>query len=169
MKSGPLWFGVKFIFLFAALVGAFEASRGTEFERLIVVDAILVPTTALLNIASPQERVTLSERTLVSGTSNLHVTRGCEGVELFLLLIAGILAFPASLSRRAWGLLLGGMLAYVLSVTRLVVLDETLRRAPNAWEALHGIVMSLVPVVIMAFFFLRWTASSPVAGQSRAT
>jgi len=37
---------------------------------------------------------------------------------MFLLLMAGIVAFPAPRKRRIQGLLLGSLLAYVLSVAR---------------------------------------------------
>jgi hypothetical protein len=36
----PLGFSVKFIIYFALLFGAFEASRGTAFERVVVEDQI---------------------------------------------------------------------------------------------------------------------------------
>ena len=140
-------------------MGSFEASRGTRFERFVVEDLILAPTTGLINAATPQEQVALVGRPLVSPNANLRVTRGCEGVEMFLLLVAGILAFPATLNQRAWGLLLGSMLAYALSVARLMSLHYVLRYSPNAWEALHGLVLPLGPIMVMALFFMRWSAA----------
>jgi exosortase/archaeosortase len=105
------------------LFGAFEASRGSAFERVVIEQLILLPTTALINTFTPNEHAQLSAgRVISSPGSNLHVTRGCEGIEMFLLLVAGIVAFPASGSRRLQGLLCGSVLAYVLSVTRLMAL-----------------------------------------------
>jgi exosortase family protein XrtM len=154
----PVAFALKFIVCFAVLFGAFEASRGTVFERFVVEDLILVPTTALINATSPGAHVELVGRTISSPGSNLRVTRGCEGVEMFLLLAAGIMAFPASFKRRALGLLLGSVLAYVLSVTRLVALHYILRYSPAAWEALHGLVLPLAPIILIALYFMRWSA-----------
>jgi exosortase/archaeosortase family protein len=158
----PLRFGLKFVIGFAILMGAFEASRGSAFERFLVEDLILVPTTYLINTVTPNEHVKLVGRTLVSpgGTSSLRVTRGCEGIEMFLLLIAAILAFPATLGQRARGLLAGAMLAYGLSVARLMALHYVLRHSPSAWEALHGLILPLGPIVLMALFFLRWSAGA---------
>ena len=51
-------------------MGGFEASRGTGFERFVVEDLILVPTTALINAVSPGDPVELVERTLVSPGAN---------------------------------------------------------------------------------------------------
>ncbi|HEY0342713.1 MAG TPA: hypothetical protein VGC34_18065 [Steroidobacteraceae bacterium] len=167
MTSGPLRFGLIFLTLFAVLMGGFEALRGTVFERFVVETVILEPTTALINAVTPNEHVVLVGRTLTSPQgSSLRVIRGCEGVEMFLLLIAAILAFPASLERRLRGLLWGSLLAYALSITRLMLLHYILRYSPTLWEALHGLILPLGPVILMALFFLRWSASTAVGSAS---
>lgn len=152
-----LGFALKFMALFVLLMGAFEASRGGAFERFVVEDLILVPTVALINAVAPDEQVALVDRTLVSSGSRLHVTRGCEGIEMFLMLVAGILAFPASGAQRLRGLAVGSVIAYLLSVARLVTLHFILRYSPTAWEQLHGFVLPLAPIVVMGFYFMHWT------------
>jgi exosortase family protein XrtM len=156
----PLRFAVKFVVFFAVLLGAFEASRGTAFERFVVEDLILVPTTALINRITPGEHVQLEDRTIASPGAHLRVTRGCEGIEMFLLLAAGIAAYPAGLKRRAVGLLVGAALAYGLSVARLMALHYTLRYSPSAWEALHGLVLPLGPIILIALYFMHWSAGA---------
>jgi exosortase family protein XrtM len=161
MNATPLRFGITFVLGFAVLMGAFEASRGTAFERFVVEDLILVPTAALIDVITPHEHVTLVGRTLAaSGGANLRVTRGCEGIEMFLLLVAAILAFPASARHRFQGLLVGSVLAYLLSITRLTALHYTLHYSPAAWEALHGLILPLGPIVLMALYFLHWSSIS---------
>jgi exosortase family protein XrtM len=168
MTTTPLRFGLKFIVGFAILMLAFEASRGTSFEKFLVEDLILMPTTRLINAIAPGEHAELIGRTLSSPASQLRVTRGCEGVELFLLLVAAILAFPASPKHRALGLLFGAVLAYVLSVMRLIALHYILRYSPHAWEAMHGLILPLGPVVFMGLYFMRWSDanSRPAAGST---
>jgi exosortase family protein XrtM len=170
--ASPLAFALMFILYFALLCGAFEASRGSAFERFVVENLILVPTTVLINAVTPGERATLIGRVISSPGSNLNVTRGCEGIEMFLLLVAGIGAFPASWKRRAQGLLFGSMVAYALSVARLMALHYILRYSPGAWEALHGLVLPLGPIIVMALFFMRWSAGATPPGvnsEIRAT
>jgi len=145
------------------LIGAFEASRGTAFERFLVEDIILVPTASIINAVSPSDRVELVARTIASPGANLRVTRGCEGIEMFLMLMAGIAAFPASWKRRAQGLLLGSILAYALTVARLMALHYVLRYSPRAWEALHGLVLPLAPIIVMALFFMKWSSGNASA------
>ena len=81
-------------------------------------------------------------------------------MEIFLLLVAAIVAFPATLKRRAQGFLGGSTLAYALSIARLMTLHYVLRYAPNAWEALHGLILPLGPLVLIALYFMRWSAVS---------
>jgi exosortase family protein XrtM len=142
MTTTPFRFGIGLVLGFTVLMGAFEASRGTAFERFIVEDLVLVPTTSLINALTPDEHVQLIGRTIASpGGASLRVTRGCEGIEMFLLLVAAILAFPADFKRRIQGLLWGSLLAYALSISRLMALHYILRYSPGAWQALHGFVM----------------------------
>jgi exosortase/archaeosortase family protein len=144
--------------VFAILVGAFEACRGSAFERFLVEDLILAPTVRIIDLVWPADHVVLVGRTFISGTTRMNVTRGCEGVEMFLMLSAAILAWPGRLRTRLAGLLIGFVLAFCLSVARLMVLVYTLRHAPRAWESLHGLILPLAPVLIMAWYFYRWSA-----------
>lgn len=163
---GPLGFAIRFIAGFVVLTGAFEASRGTAFERFIVEDVILAPSRYLIDAVTPDDHVKLVGRTLLSTGVELHVTRGCEGVEMFLMLIAAMLAFPANWLQRARGLALGAPLAYGLSVARLAVLYYVLRRVPSAWESMHSLVLPMAPIIVIAVFFLRWSASSTKVATS---
>jgi exosortase/archaeosortase family protein len=156
-------FVLVFLVCFAGLTAAFEATRGSAFERFVIEGLVLTPTAFLINTVTPGEHLELRGRTLHSAGSELHVTRGCEGVELILLLLSGIGAFPATLGQRCRGVLWGGALAYALAVTRLMVLHYTLRYTPTLWEPLHGLVMSLVPVMLLAVFFFYWSGSNRAA------
>jgi exosortase/archaeosortase family protein len=69
---------------------------------------------------------------------------------MLLLLIAGIMAFPATKQQRAWGLGIGFLVVYVLTIARLVLLHFTLRYSPRAWEMLHGLILPLGPVLLTA-------------------
>ena len=169
-SRSPLRFGIVFILSFSILMGAFEAARGSSFERFIIEGLVLTPTTAIINTVTPAEHVTLAGRTLMAPDgANLRVTRGCEGVEMLLLLIAAIVAFPASARRRLRGLLEGSLLAYALTIARLMTLHYVLRYAPQAWEALHGLILPLAPIALLSLYFLHWTATpTPTSGEPAA-
>ena len=164
MQVTPLRFALAFLALFAVLLGGFEALRGTGVERFLIESLILEPTAWLIRLLTPAEHVQLLGRRLISMVGpSLNVTRGCEGIEMFLLLLAAILAFPASARRRLEGLLRGALLAYVLSITRLVLLHYTLTYYPTLWEALHGLILPLGPILLLALYFLHWSAMTSAA------
>ena len=165
-RSPALRFALVAGAAFAVLMGSFEACRGSAFERFVVEGLILAPTAHLIDLVWPADHVILVGRTFVSGPARLNVTRGCEGVEMFLMLSAAILAWPGDLRRRLTGLAVGFVLAYCLSVARLMALVYTLRNAPLAWESLHGLILPLTPVLIMAWYFFHWSA--PRAGIDAA-
>lgn len=166
--SPTLVFGVRFVLCFGVLMGGFEASRGSTAERLVVENGILQPTVALIEVLDRNGDVHLDGRTIQSPTSRLRVTRGCEGIEVLLLLIAGLLAFPAGWMARLRGLMVGAGIAYVLSVLRLLALHFTLRYSPQAWEALHGLILPLGPIVAISLYFLVWSGhvSAPAAARA---
>jgi exosortase family protein XrtM len=166
MQRTPLRFALAFMGLSVLLLGGFELLRGTAIERLIVETLILKPTAVLIDTVTPAEQVRLEGRRLISAHgATLNVTRGCEGIEMLLLLLAAVLAFPARTRERLRGLLLGTLLAYGLSVLRLMLLYYVLVHDPSLWQALHGLVLPLGPILLLALYFLRWT--SVAAGRLR--
>jgi exosortase family protein XrtM len=162
----PVGFGIRFLVLFGLLFAGFEALRGSAAERVLVEDAVLAPAVVAINTLAPAEHVERRGRTLQTTSSALTIVRGCEGVEMLLLLFAAIVAFPTSWRQRARGLAAGIALAYALSLARIVALHFSLRYMPGAWELLHGVLLPLGPIAVLALYFLHWTATAitPVAG-----
>ena len=160
---------VRFAFVFAVAFAlqfaAFEASRGSSFEKIVIDDLTLTPTATLINWFAPAEAIRVDGRSLTTSNSVLRITRGCEGVEMLLLLTAGILAFPTSTRHRARGFCVGLVIVYALTIARLVLLHFTLRYCPHAWNMLHGLVLPLGPVVLIALYFLHWSAAGTKMAQ----
>jgi exosortase family protein XrtM len=161
---------VRFAFIFAGLFAlqfaAFEASRGSYVEKIVIDDLALTPTATLINWLAPAEDVRVDGHSLTTSNSVLHITRGCEGVEMLMLLTAGILAFPASTRLRARGFCMGLVIVYALTIARLVLLHFTLRYSPHAWDMLHGLVLPLGPVLLIALYFLHWSAAGAKMAQT---
>src|ERR1700736_2893050 len=125
-------FACVFAVAFALQFAAFEASRGSHFEKIVIDDLALTPTAALINWFAPAEAVRVDGPSLTPPTSVLRITRGCEGLEMLLLLTAGILAFPTSTRHRARGFCVGLIIVYALTIARLVLLHFTLLYSPRA-------------------------------------
>jgi len=168
-RPGPIRFGLRFLALFIVLMGGFEGARGTAFERVVIEDGVLMPAVHVINTLSRSTDVRLNGRTIVSPSSRLRILRGCEGVEMFLLLFAAILAFPTSWQHRLRGLIVGSIIAYGLTIGRLLALHATLRYSPPLWDAMHGLILPLGPIVLVAIYFLHWTGRAGRAGPIATT
>lgn len=156
----PWQFGCKFALFFTVLFLVWEGARGSRFEGLLMHDLVLAPTANLINMMAPSEAVRVEAHRLVTSSSALRITRGCEGIEMLLLLTAGLLAFPATLKHRVRGFLIGLAIVYFLTIARIVLLHFALRYSPNAWDMLHGLVLPLSPVLLVALYFLRWSTAA---------
>lgn len=168
LGTTPLGFGIRFALIFGLLFLVFEASRDTRVEEFMIHDCVLLPAAGVINMAVPGEAVRVQDRRLVTLSSQLRITRGCEGVEMLLLLTAGIFAFPATFKHRAQGFLLGIVIVYALTIGRIMLLHFTLRYSPEAWDMLHGLILPLGPTVLIALYFLRWSAAgTTLTAQSR--
>ena len=164
-KAALLRFGIRFLLLTLALLGALEAAHGTKLEALVVERAICQPSARFLGLLMPAEGVRCVNRSLVSQHVQLRIVRGCEGTETLLLLTAALLAYPASLKHRAVGVAVGAILSWILSVARLSFLFAALRYSASNWEAVHGTLASLLPVLVIGVYFLHWTS---IGGPAKA-
>jgi len=95
-------------------------------------------------------------RQISSARFAMAITHGCDGLELSLLLAAGLLAYPASVVRKLLGLL-GGLGAIALmSFIRVVTLWVVGVHWRAAFDFIH---FNLWPAVLigctLAFFILR--------------
>jgi len=48
----------------------------------------------------------------------------------------------------------------------LVLMHFTLRYAPHAWDMLHGLVLPLGPVLLIALYFLHWSSAGAEIAQA---
>ena len=159
-QSPSVRFGLRFALVFAGLLGALEALRTSSLWPALLQSALLQPTAALLSLGLSPDTVYSQGISLISGSTRLNVVRGCDGTETLLLLISALFAYPASARERTVGLVCGSVVTYLLSVLRLSALFLTLRYSPQAWEALHGLVLPLTPVLGVALYFLHWSGTT---------
>ncbi|MFC1526479.1 hypothetical protein ACFL6X_06690 [Candidatus Latescibacterota bacterium] len=94
-----------------------------------------------------------------------HVTFECTGVFALLIYFAAVLAYPASVGSRAWGLLAGGPAFFAYSVARLLVLGVVARLAPDWTQFFHLYLLVFMNVGFMLFAWSSWV--NRVAQPSR--
>jgi exosortase H (IPTLxxWG-CTERM-specific) len=96
---------------------------------------------------------------------SVEVVSGCTGLFVFIILLAAVLAFPASWRMKAAGLAWGAALIFVLNQLRIVTLFLAGARAPWLFEDLHLFVWQGAIVVLIAFYWYAWASRALPAGR----
>lgn len=156
MKKPQILFLVKF---FAVLVGAYLLIAWNP-----VNDNVIVPFTAgvakvsgvLLNVIG--QDVTVTNTVIRSSRFAVNINNGCNGVEAMLILLASIVAFPASMKARAAGLLLGALAVQVLNAIRIITLYLLGAYQPRLFDLFHTAIWQIVIIMAAIGFFLVWSA-----------
>ena len=129
-----------------------------------VNDNVIVPFTAgvakvsgalLQGIGQP---VDVSGTVIRSARFGVNINNGCNGVEAMLILLASIVAFPASLKARAAGLLLGAIVVQFLNAVRIVTLYLLGAYQPRLFDMFHTAVWQILVILSAIAFFLIWSA-----------
>jgi exosortase H (IPTLxxWG-CTERM-specific) len=156
MKKPQVLFLVKF---FAVLIAAYLLIAWNP-----VNDNVIVPFTAgiartsgaLLKLIG--EDVTVTGTVIRSSRFAVNINNGCNGVEAMLILLASIVAFPASLKARAIGLALGALAVQALNAIRIITLYLLGAYQPKLFDLFHTAVWQVVIIMAAIGFFLAWSA-----------
>jgi exosortase H (IPTLxxWG-CTERM-specific) len=108
--------------------------------------------------------------TMINGRYALRIVKTCDAMEVNLLFVAAIVAFPAPWKRKLIALASGiGILAAV-NLTRICSLYFVGLYAPSAFEAIHLEVWPLILVAVAVTMFVGWArwTSTPPATQPAA-
>ena len=156
MKRSQILFLVKF---FGVLLAAYLLIAWNP-----VNDHVIVPFTAaiakgsgvLLNLIG--QNVAVSGTVIRSSRFAVNINNGCNGVEAMLILLASIVAFPASMKARATGLVLGALAVQLLNAVRIVTLYLLGAYQPRLFDLFHTAVWQIVIILAAIGFFLVWSA-----------
>lgn len=129
-----------------------------------VNDRVIVPFTkgvaqvsgAVLNGIG--QKVTTSGTIISSPKFGVNINNGCNGVEAMLILLASIVAFPASMKARAAGLLLGALAVQFLNAIRIVTLYLLGAYQPRLFDLFHTAVWQILIILSAIAFFVLWSA-----------
>ena len=156
MQRPQVLFLVKF---FVILVAAYLLIAWNP-----VNDRVIVPFTAaiartsgvLLNLFG--EGVTVTGTVISSPRFAVNINNGCNGVEAMLILLASIVAFPATLRARAAGLALGAIAVQLLNLIRILTLFLIGAHYPKLFDTFHTAVWQIVVILTAVIFFLIWSS-----------
>jgi exosortase H (IPTLxxWG-CTERM-specific) len=128
-----------------------------------VNDHVIVPFTALVARCAAAFLGGIGSGIVVTGTVMrspsfaLDVHNGCNGVEAAILLIAAILAFPASLRSRLLGIAASGVAIELLNLVRLSSLFWLGEHHRQVFDFFHVAVWQSLIILAAISLFVFWS------------
>ncbi len=153
----PIVFLLLFTVFYIAMYGGYFLLPDAVLRDIFYHYGICDISAMAINLIVPGENAVAVDNTIRSQRAILEIVRGCDGAGAMFLLLAAILAFPASWKRRAIGLLLGALLAYAINQARIVALYFVVAEHPAWFTALHTFYLPTFVVLLYAALFGAWT------------
>ncbi len=153
----------RFLLIFCGVLGGLFT-----IEMLNPVQELLIgPFTGLLASVSTaiilpfDDNVISQGRILRDATTGFAVSieAGCNGVEAAIVLIAGIVAFPASLSHKVTAILAGFFFVQLLNIVRIISLFYLGQWNYSVFEWFHLYlwpVLIMLDVLVVFAIYLQW-------------
>ncbi len=120
---------------------------------------------AVVALFDPAVHVTGAE---IIGRFSLRIVKDCDAMDVTILLVAAMLAFPATASRRALGLAGGVAVVLVANLARISALYFIGVSAPGAFEFAHRDLFPLLLVLLAGAVFVLWARRAPAPMVSHA-
>jgi exosortase H (IPTLxxWG-CTERM-specific) len=96
----------------------------------------------------------------------VSIEAGCNGVEATIVLVAAMLAFPATWRRKIVGLALGIVAVQGLNVVRVISLFYLGQWSAQAFEFAHQYVWQALIMLDVLIIWLLWVRTLPRAAPS---
>jgi len=153
---------IRFFVLFFVYLGIGALVLQTDSFRRGFVDpwTRLNASAAAVVTGSPGIEMEFEGVSVGVAGARLVVLPGCNGMEAVLIVVASILAFPASWSRRLVGILLAAALIFGFNIVRLATLIAVARYLPARLELFHVYIWQPLIVLIAFCLFLAWASYS---------
>lgn len=107
----------------------------------------------------PFDHTVVASGDLVEGRFSLRIVLDCAALDAHALFAAAVLAFPAPVALRLWGVIAGGLGLAAVNVGRIAILYVVGIWWPTAFHRMHEEVLQLT-IVLAAFLaflvFILW-------------
>ena len=153
--SRPMWQLLTiFLLSFAALQWGWTLQRGSQLESWVVEGATVHTSVALINVLTPRAGAMAQGYSVWARAGGINVRRGCDGTEVWFLLLAALLAYPFSPKLRLVGAVAGAAYVFVINQMRLLALFYSIRNDRALFGEIHGLIAPLVLVACTLAFFI---------------
>lgn len=90
---------------------------------------------------------------------SVSVKKGCDAAEPMAIFVAGVLAFPALISRKLVGLGIGLGILFLLNIIRIITLYLTGVHNPDYFESMHLAVWQVAFIAVAVLLWFLWLRS----------
>jgi len=155
----------RFLLIFIALLALSFAAELTPFAQARIVtpwtDAVASTSTAVMRTFDTT--ITTSGNVIGSSSTPFAVSieAGCNGVEATLVLVAAMLAFPASWRHRLRGIVVGIIAVQALNVLRVISLFYLGRWNRTVFEWAHLYVWQALIMLDVLIVWIIWVRLVP--------
>jgi exosortase H (IPTLxxWG-CTERM-specific) len=161
---------IRFASIFlVSVVALFALELTASVQRALVIPWTEMLARACVALITLFDSQVVALGKVLQSTANgfaVSIEAGCNGVEAALILIAAILAFPASLPRKVVGILGGLVTVQLLNILRVISLFYLGQWSLRAFEWAHLYLwqaLIMIDVLIVWLLWLRWLRSAPPA------
>ncbi len=163
---------LRFFLLFVLLLAVLFGLELTPWAQ----DWLVVPwTSALASISTSivtlfDGNIEATGKVMRSTTNGFAVSieAGCNGVEAMLVLLAAMLAFPASWKHKAVGLVIGILAVQLLNILRVISLFYLGQWNYDVFEWAHLYVWQALIMLDVLVVWLIWVRRVPRIDDARA-
>ena len=141
------WMAITFVLVAAALQWGWAQFSGLWVERLVIDDATVGTAVTLINAVTPHVHAVGHGSKIDAFGGGINILNGCEGTEVWFLLIGALMAYPLLWRSRLLGIAIGAGIIFVLNQARLLALFYSFRSDPALFNHLHTLV---APVILIA-------------------
>jgi exosortase H (IPTLxxWG-CTERM-specific) len=155
----------RFLLIFIALLALSFAAELTPFAQARIVtpwtEAVASTSTAVMRTFDTT--ITTSGNVIGSSSTPFAVSieAGCNGVEATLVLVAAMLAFPASWRHRLRGIVVGIIAVQALNVLRVISLFYLGRWNRTVFEWAHLYVWQALIMLDVLIVWIIWVRLVP--------
>ena len=142
-----------FIVVFVCLQFGWLMQRDQDFGHFIRGEITVKPAVMLINLLSPKIHALAFGNQIIATGGGLVIKLGCEGLEVFFILVAAIASSSLRVSSTLKAILAGAIYIYVLNQARILILFYTNRTDKALFHLLHTSIAPMMMIALVGLFF----------------
>ena len=159
---------IRWLVLWGVLFGGGLVFYNVSYAatRNVMIDQLQVrPAVWLLTLTLPEREIRQQNSSICTLGMELELRQGCDGMEVWLMLVTALLACPIPLARRLRGIAYGTLLVFSLNLVRIVSVFHIALKRPDWFVVAHefiwptAIVLAAIGFVFVQFESLPHRAS----------